>query len=58
MPAVRGGLRKGTPAAERICLPPRDEVVTAHLSGELDLGLYPLLDGDSCCWLAADGGSE
>jgi superfamily II DNA or RNA helicase len=24
------------------------------LSGELDLGLYPLLDGDRCWWLAAD----
>ena len=31
-----------------------DEVLTAHLSGGLDLGLYPLLDRDRCCWLAAD----
>ena len=29
-------------------------MITAHLSGELDLVLYPLLDGDRCCWLAAD----
>jgi hypothetical protein len=29
-------------------------VITAHLSGELEQGLYPLLDGDGCCWLAAD----
>ena len=28
-------------------------MITAHLSGELDLGLYPLLDDDRCCWVAA-----
>ncbi|WP_216870895.1 DEAD/DEAH box helicase [Modestobacter excelsi] len=53
-PAVRGGWRKGVPAAEREYLPLTEEVITAHLSGELELGLYPLLDGDRCCWLAAD----
>jgi hypothetical protein len=53
-PAVRGGWRKGVPAAEREYLPLTEEVLTAHLSGELELGLYPLLDGDRCCWLAAD----
>jgi len=25
-----------------------------HLSGDRELGLYPLLDGDRWCWLAAD----
>ncbi len=30
------------------------EVLTAHLTGEAHIGLYPLLDGDRCCWLAAD----
>ncbi len=30
------------------------EVLKAHLSGEIHLGLYPLLDGDRCWWLAAD----
>ncbi|HKS46205.1 MAG TPA: hypothetical protein VJT49_14055 [Amycolatopsis sp.] len=30
------------------------EVLRAHLSGQTHLGLYPLLDGDLCCWLAAD----
>src|SRR3954471_44329 len=54
VPAVRGGWRKGVPAAEREYLPLAEEVVTAHLSGELELGLYPLLDGDRCHWLAAD----
>src|SRR5215207_6760382 len=54
VPAVRGGWRKGVPAAGREYLPLTDEVIAAHLSGELELGLYPLLDGDRCCWLAAD----
>ncbi len=31
-----------------------EEILTAHLSGELELGLYPMLDGDRCAWLAAD----
>jgi superfamily II DNA or RNA helicase len=54
VPAVRGGWRKGMPAAEREYLPLNEEIITAHLSGELELGLYPLLDGDRCHWLAAD----
>jgi hypothetical protein len=29
-------------------------VVEAHLTGEVHLGLYPLLEGDVCRWLAAD----
>jgi hypothetical protein len=29
-------------------------VIAAHLKGELHIGLYPLLDGDRCWWLAAD----
>ena len=53
-PAVGGGWRKGVPAARREYLPLTDEVLTAHLSGELELGLYPVLDGDRCWWLAAD----
>ena len=31
-----------------------EQVIPAHLSGDLELGLYPLLDGDRCQWLAAD----
>jgi superfamily II DNA or RNA helicase len=54
MPAVRGGWRKGVPAADREYLPLTEEVITAHLSGDLELGLYPLLNGDRCHWLAAD----
>jgi hypothetical protein len=54
LPAVRGGWRKGIPHAERDYLPLTSEVLSAHLSGQMHLGLYPLLDGDRCCWLAAD----
>lgn len=54
MPAVRGGWRKGIPAADREYLPLTEEVLTAHLSGDAAIGLYPLLDSDRCWWLAAD----
>src|SRR5882757_1177923 len=37
MPAIRGRWRKGIPAAEREYLPLTEEVITAHLSGDLDL---------------------
>jgi superfamily II DNA or RNA helicase len=50
-PAVQGGWRKGT---TRPYLRLTDRVVEAHLKGEVHLGLYPLLTGDSCHWLAAD----
>ena len=54
LPAVRGGWRRGVRHQEREYLPLTADVVTAHLSGEAHLGLYPLLDGDRCWWLAAD----
>jgi superfamily II DNA or RNA helicase len=56
VPAVRGGWRKGT---SRPYLPVTNEVVEAHLTGEVHIGLYPLCDGDMCNWLAVDfdGGS-
>jgi len=54
VPAVRGGWRKGVPASEREYLPLNQEVLTAHLSGEVEIGLYPMLDDDRCRWLAAD----
>lgn len=31
-----------------------EEVLTAHLMGDAHRGLYPLLEGDRCWWLAAD----
>ncbi len=54
LPAVRDGWRKGVPHAERDYLPLTAEVLAAHLSGQAHIGLYPLLDGDRCWWLAAD----
>jgi superfamily II DNA or RNA helicase len=54
LPAVRGGWRKGVAHAERDYLPLTAGVQSAHLSGQMHLGLYPLLDGDRCWWLAAD----
>ena len=54
LPAVRGGWRKGVPHADRDYLPLTPQVLASHLSGEVHIGLYPLLDGDRCWWLAAD----
>ena len=54
MPAVRGGFRKGVRPADRHYLPLTEEVLTRHLSGDMEIGLYPLLDNDRCHWLAAD----
>ena len=54
VPAMRGGFRKGVPRSERDYLPLTAEVLAAHLSGKMHIGLYPLMDGDRCWWLAAD----
>ncbi|MPZ00910.1 MAG: helicase [Actinophytocola sp.] len=54
LPVVRGGWRKGVRHEDREYLPLTEEVLTAHLTGDIHLGLYPLLDGDRCSWLAAD----
>jgi superfamily II DNA or RNA helicase len=54
MPAVAGGWRRGMDARSASFLPLTAEVVTAHLAGEIDLGLYPLHGDDTCHWLAAD----
>ncbi|HEX2704995.1 MAG TPA: hypothetical protein VHM65_04495 [Candidatus Lustribacter sp.] len=54
MPAVRGGWRRGVPAAHRAYLPLTEAVLTAHLSGQDEVGLYPMLEGDRCGWVAAD----
>ncbi|MCE3550513.1 hypothetical protein LWC33_03485 [Pseudonocardia sp. RS11V-5] len=51
MPAIAGGWSKG---ASRPYLRLSDEVVAEHLSGRQHIGLYPLLPGDMCRWLAAD----
>jgi hypothetical protein len=54
IPAVRGGWQKGTRHEDRNYLPLTPQVLAAHLKGEAHIGLYPLLDGDRCWWLAAD----
>jgi hypothetical protein len=51
---VRGGWRKSVPHADREDLPLTAEVLALHLSGDVHIGFYPLLDGDHCRWLAAD----
>ncbi|MGB9278549.1 MAG: hypothetical protein WCB57_00460 [Pseudonocardiaceae bacterium] len=53
LPAVRGGWRTGARHEDRTYLPLTREVLRAHLSDETHIGLYPLLDGDLCNWLAA-----
>ncbi|WP_459975984.1 TOTE conflict system archaeo-eukaryotic primase domain-containing protein [Nocardioides pyridinolyticus] len=54
MPAVEGGWRKGSKSADHRHLPLTPEVLTAHLTGDIHIGLYPMLPGDQTCWLAAD----
>ena len=54
VPAVRGGWQKGVRHEDRSYLPLTAAVLAAHLKGEVHVGLYPLLDGDKCWWLAAD----
>jgi hypothetical protein len=54
VPAVRGGWRKGMKHQDADFLPLTPDVLAAHLKGEIHIGLYPLLDGDRCWWLAAD----
>lgn len=40
------------------CLPLTDEVVGAHLSGQATIGVYPLLQDDTCWFLACDFDKE
>ena len=59
MPAVRGGWRRGLRPDQREYLPLTSQVmITEHLSGDAEIGLYPMLDGDRCQWLAADFDGE
>jgi superfamily II DNA or RNA helicase len=52
MPAVEGGFRRGQ--TNRTYLPLTDDVITAHLMGDIHAGLYPLMAGDTCRLLACD----
>ena len=53
-PAVRAAWRKGMKHEDADFLPLTPAVLAAHLKGEVHIGLYPLLVGDRCWWLAAD----
>lgn len=52
-PAVRGGWASSK-SANREYLPLTDDVLERHLAGEVHVGLYPLIQGDSCRLLACD----
>jgi hypothetical protein len=54
IPAVRSGWQRGIPHEKRDYLPLTADVLAAHLKGDVHIGVYPLLEGDRCCWLAAD----
>jgi superfamily II DNA or RNA helicase len=54
MPAVAGGWRKGMDRSSATHLPLTDEVLTAHLVGDVFIGLYPLRTDSTCTFLAAD----
>ena len=57
-PAVRGGWSKQR-SGSREHLPLTDDVLAAHLRGDIAIGIYPLMRGDICKLLACDfdGGS-
>jgi len=54
LPAVHGGWRRGIPHEKRDYMPLTLDVLAAHLKGDVHVGVFPLLDGDRCWWLAAD----
>jgi superfamily II DNA or RNA helicase len=54
MPAVAGGWRKGMDRSSVTHLPLTDQVTTAHLVGEVFIGLYPLRPDNTCSFVAAD----
>ena len=57
-PAVRGGWSNKR-TGSRDYLPLTDDVLASHLRGDATIGIYPLMDGDTCRLLACDfdGGS-
>jgi superfamily II DNA or RNA helicase len=54
MPAVAGGWRKGMDRRGATYLPRTGQVVAAHLVGDVFMGLYPLLPGNTCHFVVAD----
>ena len=57
-PAVRGGWSNKR-SGSRDYLPLTDDVLASHLRGDVAIGIYPLMRGDTCKLLACDfdGGS-
>lgn len=53
-PAVAGGWGRVADKRHARHLPLTADVLTARLSGDVFIGLYPLLSGSECHWLAAD----
>ena len=39
---------------ERLYFPLTDQVIHGHLTGKYEVGIYPLLEDDKCCFLAID----
>ena len=39
---------------ERLYFPQTDQVIHGHLTGKFEVGIYPLLEDDTCCFLAID----
>ncbi len=54
MPAVAGRWRKGMDRRSARYLPLTREVMAAHLAGDVFIGLYPLLQDNSCRFVVAD----
>jgi superfamily II DNA or RNA helicase len=54
MPAVAGGWRKGMDRRTAAYLPLTGSVISAHLAGEVFIGLYPLMAENACHFLVAD----
>ena len=54
MPAVEGGWRKGSKSFDHRYLPLTPDVLAAHLTGDIHIGVYPMLPRDQTYWLAAD----
>ncbi|MDN5853089.1 MAG: DEAD/DEAH box helicase [Actinomycetia bacterium] len=54
VPAVTGGWRRHSRHENVSYLPLTPDVVAAHLRGDHQIGLYPLLPDGTCHWVAAD----
>ncbi len=52
-PAVRGGWSSRRPGS-REHLPLTDDVLASHLRGDITVGIYPMMPGDTCKLLACD----